>query len=51
MTLVWSVQDVYGASINKHCPGSDIILASYWSRAGEVPFRAVHASTSVHYTS
>jgi hypothetical protein len=31
------------ADINKHWPGSDIALASYWTRAAKVPLSAVHA--------
>jgi hypothetical protein len=41
LILEKSIQDVYGADINRHCPGNDIILASYWTRTGEVPLCAV----------
>jgi hypothetical protein len=41
--FLWSIQDVHGADFKKHWPGSDMILVSYWSRAGEVPVSAVHA--------
>jgi hypothetical protein len=30
------IQDVHGVDINKHWPETDIILASYWMKAGEV---------------
>jgi hypothetical protein len=34
--VLWYIQDVYEADINRHLPGSNIILASYLSGAGEV---------------
>jgi hypothetical protein len=37
------IQDVYEADINKHWSRNVIILASYWTRAGEIHLNAVYA--------
>jgi hypothetical protein len=34
--------DIYGADVNKHWAGSDIMLTSYWSRARQVLLSSVH---------
>lgn len=34
---------MHGADISKQWPGSGIILASCWTRVGEVPLSTVHA--------
>lgn len=44
---LYCVCDIYGEDINKQLPGSDIVLASYWTRVGEVPLSAVGAMTNV----
>jgi hypothetical protein len=41
------IQDKHGADINKHWPGSDIILASYWKMSWEVHLSAIHAIVNV----
>jgi hypothetical protein len=38
---------VYGADINRHDPEIGIILASYWTTAGDVFLSAVHAMMNV----
>jgi hypothetical protein len=37
------IQEVYGAHINRYQTGSHILLASYWTMAGEVPVSTDHA--------
>jgi hypothetical protein len=44
------IQDVCGADINKHWPGSDIILASNWTKALEVPLSVVHPMFLQYYS-